>query len=147
VARPNKNPALEECLKKVTQAQEEAAEALRRAADIQLPTRFEPYQIGDKVWLEGRNLTTTHPSAKLAPQHYGPFPVTRVISHTSYQLMILSQWKVHNIFHASLLTCYKETPLNGKQYQEPTPDLINGQPEWELESIYRSDGVGTNSNT
>jgi hypothetical protein len=135
VTRPNKNPALEEHLQKIAQAQEEAAEALRRAADVQLPTKFEPYQIGDKVWLEGHNLTTTHPSAKLAPQHYGPFPVTCVISCTSYQLMIPSQWKVHNVFHASLLTCYKETPLNRKQYQEPTPDLIDGQPEWELESV------------
>jgi hypothetical protein len=34
-----------------------------------------------------------------------------------------------------LLTPYKETPLNGKQYQEPAPDLNDGQPEWELEAI------------
>jgi hypothetical protein len=79
-------------------AREEAAEALRRAADIQMPSRFEPYQTGDKVWLEGRNLTTTHPSTKLAPRRYGPFPITHVISRTSYQLQLPSQWKIHNVF-------------------------------------------------
>jgi hypothetical protein len=76
-----------------------------------------------------------HPSAKLAPRRYGPFPITRVISRTSYQLKLPSQWKIHNVFHATLLTPYKETPLNGKQYQEPIPELIDGQPEWEVEAI------------
>ena len=93
--------------------------------------------MGDKVWLKGRNLTTTHPTAKLAPRHYGPFPITRVISRTSYQLALPPQWKIHNVFHATLLTPYKETTLNGSRNQEPAPELINGQPEWEVEQILR----------
>jgi hypothetical protein len=71
---------------------EEAAEPQQKAADIQIPSRFETYQIGDKVWLEGHNLVTTHPSAKLAPRCYGPFPITGVISCTSYQLKLPSQY-------------------------------------------------------
>jgi hypothetical protein len=66
---------------------------------------------------------------------YGPFPIICVISHTSYQLKLPPQLKIHNVFHATLLTPYKETPLNGKQYQEPTPELIDGQPKWEVETI------------
>ena len=66
------------------QAWEETKEALRRAADLVLPTRFKPYHIGDKVWLEGCNLNTTHPTAKLAPRRYGPLPITRVVSHVWY---------------------------------------------------------------
>ena len=117
------------------QAHQDAKEALKKAADLEVPTRFEPYQLGDKVWLEGRNLTTTHPTAKLAPRRYGPFPITRVISCTSYQLKLPPQWKIHNVFHATLLTPYKETALNGHQSQEPAPELIDGQPEWEVEQI------------
>ena len=83
------------------------------------------------------NLITTHPSSKLAPRRYGPFPITRVVSRTSYQLKLPPQWKIHDVFHATLLTPYKETALNGKSYQEPAPDLIDGQPEWEVESILR----------
>jgi hypothetical protein len=134
-ARISNNLGLEERLQCLATAREEVAEALHRAADIQMPSRFEPYQTGDKVWLEGCNLTTTHPSAKLAPRCYGPFPITRVISRTSYQIQLPSQWKIHNVFHTTLLTPYKETPLNGKQYQEPVPELIDGQPEWEVEAI------------
>jgi hypothetical protein len=129
------NPGLEERLQRLATAREEAAEALCRATNVQVPSKFEPYQIGNKVWLEGRNLTTTHPSAKLAPRRCGPFPITCVISCTSYQLKLPFQWKVHNVFHTTLLTPYKETPLNGKQYQEPIPELIDGQPEWEVEDI------------
>ena len=108
---------------------------MKKATDLETPTRFEPYQLGDKVWLEGRNLTTTHPTAKLAPRRYGPFPITRVISLTSYQLKLPPQWKIHDVFHATLLTPYKETALNGHQNQEPAPELIDGQPEWEVEQI------------
>jgi hypothetical protein len=90
VVQTSNNLGLEECLQRLATAKEEAAEALHRAADIQIPSRFEPYQTGDKVWLEGHNLTTTHPSAKLAPRHYSPFPITCVISCTSYQLKLPS---------------------------------------------------------
>ena len=135
--RPFKSPSVEVRLQQLKQAHEEAKEALRKAADLVLPTRFEPYQKGDKVWLEGRNLTTTHPSTKLAPRCYGPFLITCVVSRTSYQLKLPPQWKIHDVFHATLLTPYKETALNGQSYQEPVPDLIDGQPEWEVESILK----------
>ena len=91
--------------------------------------------IGDKVWLNARNLNTTHPTTNLAPKCHGPFVVMAAISHVAYQLKLPLMWKIHNIFHGSLLTPYKETLINGEQYQEPTPDLIDGQPEWEVECV------------
>ena len=136
-ARPFKSPTVEARMQQMKQARQDAKEALKKAADLEVPTCFEPYQLGDKVWLEGRNLTTTHPTAKLAPRHYGPFTITRVISRTSYQLKLPPQWKIHNVFHATLLTPYKETTLNGSHNQEPTPELINGQPKWEVKQILR----------
>ena len=136
-ARPFKSPSVEKQLQQIKQAREEAKEALQKATNLTLPTCFEPYQIGDQVWLEGRNLHTTHPSSKLAPRRYSPFTITHVVSRTSYQLKLPSQWKLHDVFHATLLTPYKETTLNGQSYQEPAPDLIDGQPEWEVESILK----------
>ena len=136
-ARPFKSPTVEARIQQMKQAHQDAKEALKRAADLEVPTRFEPYQLGDKVWLEGHNLTTTHPMAKLAPRRYSPFPVTWVILCTSYQLKLPPQWKIHNVFHATLLTPYKETALNGSRNQEPAPELIDGKPEWEVEQILR----------
>jgi hypothetical protein len=132
------SPALDQRLAHIIEVQKEAVEALKRAQNIMTPTRFNPYCVGDRVWLEGKNLSTTHPTAKLAPRRYRPFLVTAAISHTTYRLKLPPTWKIHNTFHASLLTPYRETITNGAKYQEPPPDLINGQPEWEVEKVLGS---------
>jgi hypothetical protein len=119
----------------ISQARKDATDALRKSQSLELPSNFTPYCTGDQVWLEGQNLNTMHPSAKLSPRHYGPFLVTAAISQTSYHLKLPASWRIRNTFHASLLTPYKETILNGNKYQEPIPDLVDGQPEWEVEQI------------
>jgi hypothetical protein len=39
------------------------------------------------------------------------------------------------VFHASLLIPYKETPIHGEKSPEPSPDLVEGKQEWEIEQI------------
>ena len=104
--------------------------------------RFEPYQINDKVWLEGTNLSTTHPTAKLLPKRYGPFKIINVISKVVYRLELPTQWKIHNVFHASLLSPYHETTIHGPNYHEPPPDVIDGEKEWEVKEIVGSRHYG-----
>jgi hypothetical protein len=133
--RVTTSPPLNDRLALITQARKDAADALRKSQTLELPSNFIPYCVGDRVWLEGKNLNTTHPSAKLAPRRYGPFLVTSAVSRTSFRLKLPASWKIHNVFHGTLLTPYKETATNGNQYQEPAPDLVNGQPEWEVEQI------------
>jgi hypothetical protein len=41
------------------------------------------------------------------------------------------------VFHASLLTPYKETPEHGLNFLEPPPDIIDNIPEWEVETILK----------
>jgi hypothetical protein len=41
---------------------------------------------GDQVWLDAKNLKTTHPTHKLWAKRYGPFKVINVLSHVAYQL-------------------------------------------------------------
>src|SRR6266850_2764714 len=97
-----------------------------------------PYLKGQKVWLEGTNLHTTHPTTKLRPKRYGPFQVIEVLGPTTYRLELPAQWKIHNVFHGSLLLPYYETKEHGHNFPEPAPDLIEGQPEWEVEEILNS---------
>jgi hypothetical protein len=59
----------------------------------------------------------------------------KAISHVVYQLQLPTIWKIHNVFHASYLSPYKETVEHGPNFLEPPPDLIEGQPEWEVEAI------------
>src|SRR5579863_10379609 len=98
-------------------------------------THHRPYQKGQKVWLEGTNLQTTHLTAKLCPKCYGPFKIMEIIGSTTYRLELPPQWRIHNAFHASLLLPYQETPEHGQNFEEPPPDLMDGQPEWEVEKI------------
>ena len=98
-------------------------------------TAFKSYQIGDKVWLDGKNLHTTHPTHKLRAKCYGPFFIMNVISHVAYQLQLPKSWKIHNVFHVTYLSPYKETKEHGPNFLEPPPDIIDGHPEWEVEAI------------
>jgi hypothetical protein len=71
--RITSSPPLNDRLALISQARKDAAEAMRRSQALEVPSNFIPYNIGDCVWLEAKNLNTTHPSAKLAPRRYGPF--------------------------------------------------------------------------
>jgi hypothetical protein len=87
-------------------------------------------------------LKTTHPTAKLAPKRYGPFTVTKRVSDVIFQLELPHQWKIHNVFHASLLTPYVETELHRPNFPEPPPEIIENDPEFEVEQIVGSRRVG-----
>jgi hypothetical protein len=91
------------------------------------------FQIGDQVWLDGRNIKMFHPAAKLAPKRHSPFPIIRVLSPITYELRLPVQWKLHPVFHVDLLTPYHETEFHGANYDKPPPDLINGEEEYEVE--------------
>jgi len=93
--------------------------------------------IGDNVWLEGTNLKRIEGTPKLSLRWYGPFRVATKISHVTYCLTLPKTWKIHNVFHASLLTPYKETPEHGLDFLEPPPEIIDDTPEWEVETILK----------
>ena len=81
------------------------------------------------------NLKTTHLTKKLAPKREGPFLVKEVLNPLNYRLSLPKQWRIHPVFHATLLTPYKETEAHGPNFLEPPPDLIEGEKEYEVEAI------------
>ncbi len=98
-------------------------------------SKFMPYTQGTMVWLEGVNLRTLYPTSKLAPKWYRPFWIKQDLSDITYELELPPQWKVHLVFHANLLTPYKETALHGTNYTQPPPDLIKGEAKYKVEQI------------
>jgi len=64
------------------------------------------------------------------------------VSKVAYCLKLPPHWKIHDIFHASLLTSYKETDIHGPNFIEPPPDIIEGEPEWEVEQILKERTFG-----
>ena len=60
---------------------------------------------------------------------------------------IPKHWKIHNVFHANLITPYKETELHGPNYTRPPPDLVDGEEEYEVEKIIDMKQMGRGRKT
>ena len=91
--------------------------------------------MGEWVWLKAKHLALPYASAKLAPKDHGLFQITKEISPVAYQLTLPRAWTIHNVFHSSLLTSYKETPEHRAQFQCPPPEMIGNEEEYEVEQI------------
>jgi Chromo (CHRromatin Organisation MOdifier) domain len=57
-------------------------------------------------------------------------------------LELPAHWKIFNVFHASLLTLYKETEKHGENFPEPPPDLIDDEPEYKVKEVLASRRYG-----
>ena len=99
-----------------------------------ITSKYTPWKVGDKVWLETTNLHMSRPK-KLQMRRTSPFEVEEVISRTAFHLCIPSQWKIHPVFHTSPLTSYKETLEYGPNFLRPPPDLIDREEEYEVEAV------------
>ncbi len=100
-------PNLRQHLERIKESRTAALEALCKSTERQegnAAPHFKEYQPGDKVWLEGTNLKRIEGIPKLSPRRYRPFELATKISHVAYQINLPKAWKIHNVFHASLLT-------------------------------------------
>jgi len=96
------------------------------------------FKEGDLAWLEGTNIRTTHPKAKLAPRRHGPFKVVYSTA-TNTKLLLPKSWRIHPVFHNSLISPYKETTAHGPNYTRPPPDIVEGEDEhYEVEIVLQS---------
>jgi hypothetical protein len=143
--RPSSLPRVEWHKSRFKEIREQAQSAMKRAQVLYLAKgKFRLYQKGDEVWLEAKNLKTTHPTTKLCSLWYGPFKITEVISDVTYRLDLPIQWKIHNVFHASSLMPYKEMPEHGKNFKRPLPEIVDGEEHYEVKAILGSKRVGRN---
>ena len=92
------------------------------------------YKVGDKVLLNIKYLNLKHrePSRKLLPKWIGPFEVVQVVGPVAYKLKMNPGWRVHPVFHVSLLEPYRE---DGRVQPPPPPVEMEGALEYEVESI------------
>jgi hypothetical protein len=75
---------------------------------------FAKSNVGDKVWLDTRNIKTERPAKKLDDKYKGPFTVTRVGTHT-VTLDLPKTWKIFNTFHNSLVRLEEGDPYPGQE--------------------------------
>ncbi|KAE8205032.1 hypothetical protein CF327_g7674, partial [Tilletia walkeri] len=97
------------------------------------------FNIGDLVLLSTEHIKTTRPSKKLDFRRAGPFKILSKVGKVSYKLDLPSSMSgLHPVFHISLLEPYHD-PASGSSLPRapapPPPDIINDQPEYEVEAI------------
>jgi len=127
---------------------EAAQERMRRYPD---PDHKEPpaYQVGDLVILSGCNIKTRCPSRKLDRKNHGPFQIEKIVSPLTVRLTLPRKWKIHNIFHVSLLEPYRTSehrasPDPSKVLREA--DDIEQSEEYNVEEVMFSVKRGRRNN-
>ena len=136
-------PSLENRLLSLQEARKEALAAHETAQRIMRQRNvrtFSPWKVGNKVWLETTNLRLQYPCRKLSPKRLGPFEITQVLSPLVYRLRLPPTWKIHDVFHACLLSPFKQTDTHGPSFSTPLPTLIGSEEEYEVETIISHKG-------
>jgi len=99
------------------------------------------FKVGDLVWLNRKNIETTRPSRKLDFKRFGPFKITKIVGEgkLAFELELPPQWRIHNVFHASLLDPYHANEIGGRTQVVPQPpEIVEGEPEYEVKEVLDS---------
>ena len=130
---------IEDKMKTLIRNREEAL-AAHELAHMQMikrqRTTFILFKKGDQVWLDLRNLKTIY-HKKMAPKQEGLFEITEVIRPVTYRLKLPATWKIHDVFHTTLLQQYRENEVYSTNFPKPPPELVNGEEVYEVENILR----------
>ena len=72
-----------------------------------LKRREVEYQVGDKVYLKLQpyrlQTLAKRINQKFSPRYYGPYDIIKKIGPVAYRLKFLADFRVHHVFHISLL--------------------------------------------
>jgi hypothetical protein len=119
VGRPSGIPVLDKCLQNLQVVRKDAEAALRLSkkrmqTDVEQCMKPYKFNIGEKVWLQAKQIKVHQQSAKLGPKQLGPFEVTEVRSDVDYKLALPPALRIHDVFHVDRLSPYKGNEVNSQ---------------------------------
>jgi len=124
---------------------EEAKSALMRSKDEMAcyynrkRTPTPEFKVGDKVFIDASDIKTTRPSIKLAHRFIGPYLIEQKIGPLNYKVKLPVGMKIHPVFNVVKLRVAPEDPIDGRHANlPPAPEIIDGEPEYEVEKILDS---------
>jgi hypothetical protein len=134
------NTASKEFLQNLQHLHQHALQCMKKARDYmqsQHNKHHKPrdYQVGDYVLLKTTNLHLPGPR-KFIPRYVGPFQILHKFGTQAYQLQIPADWKIHPVFHVSLLKSYHFT--QGQPVPSVPPTLNNA---YQIHSIIGHDYI------
>ena len=144
--RQAKNPAAQDWLREVHLALSRARQCLYAARDRQKALadrrrRDVNFREGDLVLLNTKNLRVTQGVRKLTPRWVGPFPITALIGPVAARLALPHGWRIHNVFHFSLLKPYQGD--GSRKVPQPLFVAQDLAPVWEVEALLAERTVRT----
>ncbi|KAK9007226.1 hypothetical protein V6N11_051055 [Hibiscus sabdariffa] len=92
------------------------------------------YNVGDQVFLKvspWKKVLRFRQKGKLSPRFIGPYCILKRIGFVAYQLELSPKLqRIHNVFHASMLRCYRSDPSHVLPVEEVEviPDLTFEEP-------------------
>jgi len=103
-------------------------------------------KVGYLVMLSSKNLRTRHPLKKLDHKMQGPFEIEKVVSPNVVILKLPRWWRLHNVFHVSLLEPYRVS--SKASCAPPDPERVRNEADeidvdveegqWEIDEIMGS---------
>ena len=93
------------------------------------------YVPSKKVWLNSKYIKTKR-KRKLEAKFFGPFRVLHPIGKQAYKLELPKKWRIHDVFHVSLLE--QDTTRKGRVHEDNLEELDagdNDSGEYEVEAI------------
>lgn len=131
-------PAVDARLDKLREAQKEADAALKLSKEHMKDARAihaHPltFAIGDKVWLNSKNIKIHQASDKLSPPQLSPYEIIKRVGELAYKLKLPVALKIHPVFHIDRLSPYKGNTVNGLLPPPPEPVQVSGEEEYEVD--------------
>ena len=93
------------------------------------------YSSSKKVWLNSKYIKTKR-NWKLEAKFFGPFRILHLVGKQAYKLELSRNWKIHDVFHVSLLE--QDIIKKGREFSMPEFELDDNDKEYKVEAIQDS---------
>jgi len=143
IRKKGKYEGAEKFVAKIKEIQKEAKVVLRKAqgkmkkyADKKR-VEVNKYKVGNLVMLSTKDLKyqmVRRRTEKLTERYVGPYKIKKIVSSNTVELELPNTVKIHLVVNVSRIQKYVGQ-VKGQRKEQPTPVIIEGEEEWEIEKI------------